>query len=42
MSKTARSNNAEWRLGPYRIRHVLRSLCKIYEASLINDKAIFA
>jgi hypothetical protein len=42
MSKTARSNNAEWRLGPHRIRHVLRSLCKIFEASLINDKAIFA
>src|SRR5262245_43185938 len=41
MSKAARSNNAERRLGPQRIRHVLRSLCKIYEASLINDKAIF-
>jgi hypothetical protein len=36
MSKTARSNNAEWLLGPQQIRHVLRSLCKIYEASLIK------
>jgi hypothetical protein len=34
MSKTARSTNAEWRLGPQRIHHIFRSLCKIYEVGL--------